>query len=141
MFMPSVSFGVQSYDYTTLNRLYFNNSTQQVFPNPVTVIIDVDDGTVTSTTFDDSCIYCEADRCVPNTNTFGGRSVSGDIYSDSCYLTVSECDELVKSDSTACDLSIFIVWTGFDKNGKLLDSVNSRFAAFSSTTIREQFGL
>ena len=43
MFMPYVSFGVQSYDYTTLNRLYFNNSTQQVFPNPVTVIIDVDD--------------------------------------------------------------------------------------------------
>lgn len=43
IFMPSVSFNVQSYLESTFNRLYFNNSTQQVFPNPVTVIVDVDD--------------------------------------------------------------------------------------------------
>lgn len=98
-------------------------------------------GAVTSLSFDDSCIFCESNRCVPNTYNFEGLSVSGDIYSDECYLTVAECDELVKTDSAACDLSIYVVWTGFDKNGKLLDSVNSRFSAFSSKTMREDFGL
>ena len=132
---------MRSYYNSTFSRGYYDNSTQRVFPNPVTIIIDVDDGKIASVSFDDSCVFCEPERCVPNTYNPTGFSVSGDIYYEECYKTVMECDELVKSDPTACDLSAYIVWTGFDKNGKVLDSVNSRFSAFSSSTIREDFGL
>jgi len=40
--LPQIYFSVQSYAGSTYQRLYYDQTTQEVFPRPLTVVIDAD---------------------------------------------------------------------------------------------------
>jgi hypothetical protein len=50
----------------------------------------------------------------------------------SCFITKDDCDKLLVNEpnSTACDLTLYIVWSGTDKDGKALQSQAYRFSQF-----------
>ena len=73
-----------------------------------------------------------------NTYDFSGKNVTqsaNSIPSKSCYFTKAECDNLVASGEKTCALGVFFVWTGTDKDKKVLNSVKSRFGAFPPNRI------
>jgi len=135
-FQPEVSVHVESFKVLSQMRRFYDYATSSVFPY-LTAIVDVDEGEVVNISWDDACLFCDASDCRENTYLVDGTAViSNEINSKGCAVSVNDCTR----DTAKCDLSVYVVWTGTDSNGKLLDSVNGRFGAFGGSTIREQFG-
>lgn len=136
-YQPEVSVHVQSFQVLSQLRRFYDQATAQVFPY-LTAIIDVDKGEVVNISWDDACLFCDESDCKQNTYLVDGTAVmSSEINSKGCAVSAAECAK----DSEKCDLTVYVVWTGTDSNGKLLDSVNGRFGAFGGSTIRDQFGI
>lgn len=115
-----------------------------------TVIIKVTDGVIEDIGWDDGCFFCarNGDDC-----EFSGFDVetylpyTHDTFR-SCHRTHDECypvyappdnsttptNDTITSE-TECDLKIFVTWTGTDKNGNYLRSVNKRFSRYQAFSI------
>lgn len=138
-YYPAVSVHVESQQSLSFIRRYFDDSHFQswVFPY-LTAIVSVKNGVITGITWDESCAFCDESRCVENTYDFSGKNVTESTYSvpsKSCYFTKAECDNLVASGESTCALGIYFVWTGTDKDKKVLRSVDARFGAFPPNRI------
>lgn len=82
--------------------------------------------------------FCGKNRCEEITYDFSGNpSVGEKDQTKGCYILKDECEELVREGSNKCDLNIYFVWTGTDKDGRSLHSSGSRWSAFPPSSIPE----
>ena len=124
-------------------RLFYDSTQNYIYPH-LTAIIDVTSGVVNGITWDDACVFCSASKCRENTFNFYGNatfqnSTSGVGPTKGCYFTKAECDDLLAKNGTACDLTLYVTWTGTDSMNKALFSSTSRFSAFTLKSVQEQF--
>lgn len=89
--------------------------------------------------WDDACIFCGNDRCKQNTYRFDGSPASLREPTKGCYLTKEQCTSIHANKGTDCDLTINVVWTGTDRNGRYLTSSTNRFSAFQPKQIQDYF--
>ncbi|KAK1735325.1 hypothetical protein QTG54_013939 [Skeletonema marinoi] len=124
----------------SFQRRYYDATTNFIFPY-LTIIVDVVDGVVRGIAWDDACVFCEKKQCLPNTYNFDGTEATSEQASqptNGCYLTKAICEGFQATGSDACDLKLYVVWTGTDVNGNVLKSSDSRFSAFPPNRIQEQ---
>jgi hypothetical protein len=128
----------------SLVRLYYNAVQQRVYPY-FTAIFDVKNGVVDRVTWDDACVFCGGlGKCVETTYDFNGLAQtqsSAKQSTKSCFLTLDACTALLAKDptSTACDLTLYVVWTGTDGNGQALQSHAYRFSSFPPQELSDRF--
>lgn len=89
-------------------------------------------------TWDDGCYFCDPATCEPNlfgsaTNTSASR-VAESGYT--CYSDLSTCSG---ENATACDLTLYVGWTGTDKSGNYLSSAGLRMSQFKKYSISSYF--
>ena len=97
--------------------------------------MDVKRGVVQGITWDNACVFCGGTECVENTYNFNGEpqnQSSAEQPTRSCFISTEDCNALLStnSSSTVCDITIYTVWTGTDRNGIALQSQAYRFSAF-----------
>lgn len=134
-FGEEVSVHVASQQALSYIRMYYNNDGGKIYPY-LTAILDVVDGEVIGIGWDNACMFCDSDRCEENTYDFSGKLANvGNEQDKGCYYTRKECEKLEKEGSKSCDLNIYFVWTGTDKEGRPLHSSGSRWSAFPPANI------
>ncbi len=111
-----------------------DGTTSVTFPH-LTAVIAVDNGDITGITWDDGCYFCLEDTCEENSyklsaelNPSGGKS---------CYVNDAECLNAEGLVSEQCALSVYVVWTGTDSEGKSLKSAQMRFSQFLSFSLTQ----
>lgn len=87
--------------------------------------------------WDNACIFCREARCIENTYNFAGVIQDLKEPTGGCYFTKDECDKIKEKNGTQCDLNLYVVWTGTDKDGTLLTSSNMRFSLFNPKQVRD----
>ena len=116
----------------SLLRQYYDTANRRIYPF-LTAIVDVDGGTVRSVSWDEVCpVFCSGSgsaNCAENTYNFTGDPQTGFAASTGCWITQTQCDAEYAT-STECDLTIYVVWTGTDKNGVAFQSAGNRFSQF-----------
>jgi hypothetical protein len=90
--------------------------------------------------WDDACVFCGKQRCLENMYNFNGVS-SVDLGvtqpGKGCYLAVEECNMISEAGGKDCDLTLYVVWTGTDANGRAFSSSSNRFSAFPASNLKE----
>jgi hypothetical protein len=111
---------------------HYRDQNSSIIYNQFTVIIEVSEGVVTDITWDDGCIFCNSDNCNENIFDFTGEAAATSAPGGSCGTPESECTESISSTGkgSACDVTIYTVWTGTDTNGEAFKSAAYRFSAF-----------
>eukprot|EP00542_Grammatophora_oceanica_P019166 CAMPEP_0194027284 /NCGR_PEP_ID=MMETSP0009_2-20130614/1457_1 /TAXON_ID=210454 /ORGANISM="Grammatophora oceanica, Strain CCMP 410" /LENGTH=272 /DNA_ID=CAMNT_0038666297 /DNA_START=45 /DNA_END=863 /DNA_ORIENTATION=+ len=132
---------VASQDFLSFVRIYYDPDAGRIFPY-LTAIIDVQKGVVQGIAWDDACVFCNKGRCVDNMYDFNGNSAASlgvNQPSTGCFLTNEECGEIA-SEGTGreCDLQLYVVWTGSDKDGKAFQSSPNRFSAFPPGRLQDR---
>eukprot|EP00559_Dactyliosolen_fragilissimus_P001121 CAMPEP_0184861450 /NCGR_PEP_ID=MMETSP0580-20130426/6134_1 /TAXON_ID=1118495 /ORGANISM="Dactyliosolen fragilissimus" /LENGTH=264 /DNA_ID=CAMNT_0027358959 /DNA_START=140 /DNA_END=934 /DNA_ORIENTATION=+ len=117
-------------------KTYYDSVNEYIFPH-LTAIIDVQKGIVKGIAWDKSCIFCGKDRCEENTYFFNGTQRVSKDPTKGCYLTRSECFKIAADGGTECDLTLYVVWTGDDRDGKALTSSSSRFSSFQPKQLQD----
>nr|CCA20136.1 conserved unknown protein putative [Albugo laibachii Nc14] len=118
------SVSVSSLGNRTLYKRYAHENVR--FPY-LTAIISVKQGLVQGVTWDDGCFFCSRDACLPNLySSITNTSLQLPHQGFSCYTNTSICNDTV----SACDLTIYIGWTGTDKDGNYLSSAGLRMSQF-----------
>ena len=121
--------------------------------NVYTAIIHVNMGVVTGISWDDGCFFCSLTTCDSSTALITGTNstITGyeqldasrtelvDLFGENCYTPVSgsgNCEQICTSGKACeCDLSVYVVWTGTDVNGKYMKSAGLRFSRFESFSL------
>ncbi|GAB5033836.1 Hypothetical protein NocV09_01501510 [Nannochloropsis oceanica] len=136
LYGPNVAVHVESMGVTSFQKLYRQEDPLgRTFPI-LTAIINLDRGVVTGITFDNGCVLCNnSDRCVENTYDFLGELYSGVGATSDCFLTDAECAANTQADPRACQLTVYVTWTGTDAKGNFLTSSSRRFSLFSSYSV------
>jgi len=94
-----------------------------------TVIISADMGRVTSVSWDDGCFACNpnGNDCHPNSfDAVTGAPVTVEGGGFDCGIERSDCEK-----NGNCDLTVFVVWRGRDKNGNYFGSAVARISQFA----------
>jgi hypothetical protein len=100
----------------------------------MTAIINVDEGDVTSITWDTGCVFCNPSECVDNEFNFDGTATSSP--SQACQLPDSDCLAATgDAVATNCPLQLYVVWTGTDADGQYLTSSEMRFSSYKSYSV------
>jgi hypothetical protein len=121
-------------------RLYFDNTTKLVYPF-LTAIISVNHGAVQGITWDNACVFCTQSECQEITYDFNGNpSTQSQIGQPTkgCYYTTDYCDNVLASNGIDCDLILYVVWTGTDSSGNVLQSSANRFSAFPAQKLQDR---
>ena len=123
-----------------VHSFYSSLSFQRVFYNPVgqvypylTAIINLKKGIVDGITWDDACLFCSDDLCLENTYDFNGNMGTQEQFGQptkGCYLTQTQCLASSVEEKAKCDVTVHVVWTGTDANGRAMQSSAFRFSAF-----------
>ena len=81
-------------------------------------------------TWDDGCYLCQESACKANTYIAPGELLKGERYGSgkACFTPKSECE----ANPAQCDLVVYVVWTGTDREGRFLHSANRRFSQFQA---------
>jgi len=127
---------VESQQALSFIRRYYDNETKKVFPY-LTAILDVSDGEVVGIAWDNACLFCENDQCEENTYDFSGNEVvePQKDQTKGCSISKNVCEDFVQKGLNRCDLNIYFVWTGTDKDGRSLHSAGSRWSAFPPSSL------
>lgn len=135
-----IALGVASQDKLSFLRTYYNRTEGKVYPF-LTAIIDVSSGVVQGITWDDACVFCGGGQCEEITYNYNGvqqtQSSSGQPTAG-CFYPDSQCNQFVANKDTTCDLTLYVVWTGTDVNGKAFLSSAYRFSAFPAQQIKDR---
>jgi hypothetical protein len=122
-------------------KTFYNRASQTVYPF-LTAIIDVKDGDIRGITWDDACVFCGPSECEEITYNYNGvqqTQQSSGQPTGGCYVTVEECNDLLGENGTAaCDLTLYVVWTGTDSKQRAFQSSASRFSAFPPQEIQDR---
>ena len=107
----------------------------------LTAIIDVDKGVVKGIAWDNACVFCSSNECSEISYNFNGEMLT-DIGEPTggCGIRYETCLEALKDDPDHCDLTLYVVWTGTDADGKALESSLKRFSAFSARSLQNRLG-
>ncbi|KAE8876936.1 hypothetical protein PF005_g26060 [Phytophthora fragariae] len=160
---PSSAFlTVSSLKYRTNYKLYSSASTSRISPY-MTAIISVKKGVVQGVSWDEGCYFCTAEMCDYNLYSKPEETSAGRLSGQgkTCYSAVESCSgystnafdasvdvgdsSSAGSNSTStnttaqCDLTIYVGWTGTDKNGDYLGSASLRMSQFSKYSIGSFF--
>ena len=130
----NITLGVASQKSLSFLRLFYDEYNKKVYPF-LTAIISVEKGRVTGITWDNACIFCGGlkEACEEDTYNFNGQQVTSaeaGQETKACFLTRDQCDETIKTNPTACDVTLYVVWSGTDAGGKALQSQAYRFSQF-----------
>jgi hypothetical protein len=118
----------------------------RIYPH-LTAIIDVEDGVVKGITWDDACIFCGGLECDEITYDYNGvlqDRDSAEQPTGGCGTTLEECNKKLVAggaggnEGQACDLTLYVVWTGSDADGRALLSSANRFSAFPAQELRDR---
>ena len=131
----------------SFQRIFYspNAGSGKVYPY-LTAIIDVKKGVVKGITWDDACLFCPNSRCEENTYNFNGEMGTQKEFGQptkGCYVEQPDCNaagiaSAVGEAKPICDLSVYIVWTGDDADGKALQSSAFRFSAFPEQELQNR---
>ncbi|OWZ09069.1 hypothetical protein PHMEG_00018293 [Phytophthora megakarya] len=164
---PSSAFlTVSSLKYRTNYKLYSSASTKRISPY-MTAIISVKKGVVQGVSWDEGCYFCSAEMCDYNLYSKPEESATGRLSGQgkTCYTSVGSCsgystnssdasidvgdsrDVDVGSNATSsstnttsqCDITIYVGWTGTDRNGEYLGSASLRMSQFAKYSIGSFF--
>lgn len=108
----------------------------------MTAIIDVQDGVVLGIAWDDASLFCTKSETERNTFDYAGNAGSSGQFGqpvDGCFITEDECTASYNNGETACDLVLYVVWTGTDSKGNSLQSSAYRFSAFPAQELGDRF--
>jgi hypothetical protein len=136
----NITVHVASQQALSFQKLYYDK-VDKIFPH-LTAVIDVDKGVVTGIAWDDACIFCSKNECQENTfdfNGFQGNTKQFNQPTGGCFLEESVCISFDLESRTDCDLLLYVVWTGTDKNGLELLSSAYRFSAFPAQELSDRF--
>lgn len=133
----NITVSVASQQRVSFPRLYYDAETRDIYPH-LTAIIDVSSGQVNGVTWDDACVFCGGNKCLPVTYNFEGQlqtsSQAGQAVGG-CPVSLDECG----NNPAACDLTLYVVWTGSDSDGQTFQSSANRFSAFPRQNIQDRF--
>ncbi|KAG6592452.1 RxLR-like protein [Phytophthora cinnamomi] len=158
---PSGAFlTVSSLKYRTNYKLYSSASTGRISPY-MTAIISVKKGVVQGVSWDEGCYFCKSAMCDYNLYSKPVETATGRLSGQgkTCYSAVESCAGYSTNTSDAsvsvgdsssanststnttaqCDLTIYVGWTGTDKNGDYLGSASLRMSQFSKYSIGSFF--
>jgi len=133
----NISVAVTSQQRVSFLRQYYDVQRQLIYPH-LTAIIDVGSGKVKGVTWDDACVFCGGNECDPITYNYEGQLQSSSDAGQpigGCPLTVEECAR----DTAACDLTLYVVWTGSDSDGHSFQSSASRFSMFPPQDLQDRW--
>lgn len=109
----------------------------------MTAIIDVQKGVVKGITWDDACLFCSKNRCEEDTYDFNGNMGNQELFKQptkGCFIETAECVEYLSEEQPRCDITLYVVWTGDDVDGKALQSSAFRFSAFPAQELQNRVG-
>ncbi|KAG7379183.1 hypothetical protein PHYPSEUDO_008907 [Phytophthora pseudosyringae] len=155
---------VSSLKYRTNYKLYSSASTGRISPY-MTAIISVKKGVVQGVSWDEGCYFCTAEMCDYNLFSKPEESATGRLSGQgkTCYAPADSCAGYSSNSSDArvnvgdsstsgsnstssstnttaqCDITIYVGWTGTDKNGDYLGSASLRMSQFSKYSIGSFF--
>lgn len=150
---PEIVIGSAAQDALSFLRVYYNSTgdsdaERKIYPF-LTSILNVDQGVVKYITWDDACVFCGGfGECEENTYNYNGvaqtQQTSGQP-TKSCYFTKEYCDKLQEDNADkpaeeqnyACDITLYVVWSGTDVYGQALQSQAYRFSAFPVQNIED----
>lgn len=127
---------VSSGAFRTFYKLY-SSAAGRVY-SYVTAIISVKQGVIQGVTWDDGCYFCDAATCEPNLYRFA-TNVSSQL-GDQGYTCYNSMETTCKSEnSSICDLTVYVGWTGTDSKGNYLSSAGMRMSQFKKYSIGSFF--
>lgn len=137
----NITIGLATQNALSFVRKYWDSSKQFAYPY-LTAIIDVSGGVVTGITWDDSCVFCGGNECEENTLDYNGvmktQAESGQP-SRGCYVPAETCNQNFQDRTeNVCDVTVHVVWTGSDSNGKSLLSSAFRYSAFPAQEVKDR---
>ena len=119
-------------------KLFTGSMIQNSAFKVLTAVITLQKGELYSITWDDGCHTCLPSSCGQNSvidedgiTILQPSDEMGAYAGENCFDTQSTCS----SDMASCDLQIFVVWTGTDAKGHVLQSANLRLSRFQSGSI------
>jgi len=124
----------------SFQRMFYGGG--RVFPY-LTAIIDVQKGVVKGITWDDACLFCSKSRCEENTYDFNGNMGNQEMFKQptkGCFLETAECVAMLADSQPRCDITLYVVWTGDDADGRALQSSAFRFSAFPAQELQNRVG-
>ncbi|DAZ95982.1 TPA: hypothetical protein N0F65_009283 [Lagenidium giganteum] len=126
---------VSSLSNRTTYKLY-SSDRGKIYPF-LTAIISVKKGVVQGITWDDGCYFCDPDTCESNLYR-APTNVSSQLYDqgNTCFNQRSQC---AGANATTCDITVYVGWTGTDKNGNYLSSAGLRMSQFQKYSIGSFF--
>lgn len=134
MYSAGAYITISSHDYRTYYKLYSSNA-GKIFPY-LTAIISVKKGVVQGVTWDDGCYFCEASACESNLFAYATNTTASTLSDGyTCYSNLTACG----SNSTVCDLTLYVGWTGTDRDGNYLSSAGMRISQFQRYSISSYF--
>jgi hypothetical protein len=127
----------------SFQRVFFdpNKGSGRVFPY-LTAIIDLKKGIVNGITWDDACLFCSDDLCLENTYDFNGNPGTQAEFGQptrGCFITQLECAAFMLEKDPRCDITVHVVWTGDDADGRAMQSSAFRFSAFPEQELANRF--
>lgn len=142
--LSAVKAATDSDEEVTVNsvpKLYSGNMKYFHAFSHLTAVITLEEGVVKRVSWDDGCHTCYPDKCEQNsvymkdgtlTLINPEDAVYGPYAGKNCYTSKSDCTK----NPEACDLHIYVVWTGTDSEGRVLQSANLRLSRFQSGSIQ-----
>ena len=140
----------------SLRKIYkYDSGDGKRVMNVYTAIVHVNMGEVTGVSWDEGCFFCAVDTCdastalqTINANTTEvtgyeqlkqSNTAFASLYGENCYTDVGASGGCAQTCSPgkpcACDLTVYVVWTGTDANGKYMKSAGLRFSRFESFSL------
>ena len=132
----NVTVGAASMTSLSFLRLYYDVTSKRIYPF-LTAIINVDKGVISGITWDNACVFCSPNECQDITYDFNGNlqtQESSGQPTQGCYVDETEC----ATNPQACDLMLYVVWSGTDATNRALQSSNSRFSAFPPQNLQDR---
>lgn len=136
----NITVHVESQKALSFQKRYYEGF-DKVYPH-LTAVIDVDRGVVQGIAWDDACLFCSKDECEENTFDFNGVQGNTKQFNQptgSCFVKKEVCIKFNNEERTDCDLILYVVWTGTDKNGASMLSSAYRFSAFPAQELSDRF--
>lgn len=111
----------------------YTSSNGRVYP-VLTAIVSVKKGEVQGITWDDGCHVCDASSCEQNLFAAPTTEKAAIVEQDAatCFKEKSAC---AGENSTSCDITLYIGWTGTDHYGNYLSSAGLRISQFQKYSL------
>eukprot|EP01029_Cantina_marsupialis_P027807 TRINITY_DN774026_c0_g1_i1.p1 TRINITY_DN774026_c0_g1~~TRINITY_DN774026_c0_g1_i1.p1 ORF type:complete len:233 (-),score=32.98 TRINITY_DN774026_c0_g1_i1:235-933(-) len=133
-----VVFRVCSLNICSGHKIYKNLTTAHTVPVH-TAIIHATKGVIDGITFDEGCFFCNgnSNNCIQNSIIKRSDSLIYDLSTDSDHKGCASPDISSDCEDGGCDLQLYVVWTGTDKEDNFLDSAGQRFSLFRKYNVDE----